>query len=146
MMMMPLDKSAKSLETTLAAATAAANHNPLYTSPNTSLSSPPPKPNRLNPNFSLADTFSPTHTSSAQLICKQNYCFQKSANNPNRTEFDEDISAIILNRDDVEHANSANLLNLHSPTYSLTVLLLSSLLIFYATCVFLFAVVINTTK
>lgn len=126
MMMMPLDKSTKPSDSTATTTTSTT-----ASSLNNSFSSPPPKPNRLNANRLLAD-FSPTHNTAAVnsniAICKTNNCFQKSANG---SQFDEDISAIILNRDDVENKannknnnsnNSTNLLNLQSPTYSLTVL------------------------
>ena len=109
------------------------------------MTSPPPKPNRNgnnhnhNNNFSIKD-FSPKH---ASTINKTSYLLKKSLNGSREEEFHEDedirggdtghtfdvedISAIILNRDDVEknsnNANNNNLLNtavhsLSSPTYN----------------------------
>jgi len=86
-----------------------------------SISTPPPKPNRMNQNFSLKD-FSPKH---ASTINKTSYLLKKSlGNGSDKTDgigFDDDISAIILNRDDIEKCKKADLPNLHSPTYNTTV-------------------------
>lgn len=103
MMMMPLGKQTSNIT-------------------DSSLNTPPPKPNRINQNFSIVD-FSPTH---ASTINKASYLLKKNSNlNGSKeavTSFDDNISAIILNRDEVEKCNIApNALNSQSPTYGFTV-------------------------
>ncbi len=83
------------------------------------ISTPPPKPDRLNNNFLLKD-FSPIH---ASTINKKSYLLKKSLENEAKdmVGFDDDISAIILNRDDIEKCSNADILNSYSPTYKPTV-------------------------
>ena len=103
--MMPLGKSSNKTSQ---------NYNDNF---NSSLSTPPPKPNRVNPNNS---DLSPVHS----MINKKNDV-SKSNFDRNQGDFENGMNAIILNRDEIDKSHLANNLpNAQiSPTYNKTVLI-----------------------
>lgn len=105
MMMMPLGKSSNKTSQ---------NYNDML---NNSLSTPPPKPNRVNPN---STDLSPIHS----VINKKNDV-SKSNFETNQNDFENGMNAIIINRDEIDKTHLLNNLpNAQiSPTYNKTVLI-----------------------